>query len=93
VNPNHDVVNPVAGVPATIPNPGIPIGHLTDKKLMMLRFYYFNLDQIQRPFVVASSTLPILSECFKLQEQHEKEDDGKVDLPNKYLMLTKFVNF
>jgi hypothetical protein len=35
VNPNHDPANPVAGVPATIPNPGIPVGRITEKRLKL----------------------------------------------------------
>jgi hypothetical protein len=90
VNPNHDPVNPVVGVPATIPNPGIPIGHLTEKRQKMLRYHCFHLDRIQRPFVVASATLPILAECYKLQEQHESEDDVNLDMPNKLVNVDKF---
>jgi hypothetical protein len=82
-NPNHDPANPVAGIPATVPNPGIPIGHITEKRLKMLRYYCFHMDRIQRPFVDADATLLTISECYKLQEQHELEESTKVELPNK----------
>jgi hypothetical protein len=36
-NPVHDPVASVAGRPPTIPNPGIQIGHIYEKRLKMLR--------------------------------------------------------
>jgi hypothetical protein len=43
-NPDHDPQNPVVGVPATLPSPGISLGHLYEKRLKMLRYYALHLQ-------------------------------------------------
>jgi hypothetical protein len=88
-NPDHDPANPVAGVHATIPNPGNPVGHLAEKRLKMLRYYCYHMQRIQRPFAIAAATLPVLTECYELQEQHKLEEDEKVELPGKLTNIEK----
>jgi hypothetical protein len=92
-NPNHDPVNPVKGVPAAIPNHGIPIGHLIKKRLKMLQYYFFHLNRIQRPFNVPGAALLTLSACYKLQEQHKLEEDTKTELPGKVTNIDKIRQF
>lgn len=47
VNPNAAVLQ-LPGVPMMIANPGLPLGHLYEKRLKMLRYYMFHLKRIQR---------------------------------------------
>ena len=49
-NPAFNRRNPVPGVPATIPNPGVLIGHLHEKRLKLLRFYLHHLQRVQSEF-------------------------------------------
>jgi hypothetical protein len=39
------------------------------------------MDQFQRSFAVAAATLPVQTECYKLLEQHELEEDKKIEPP------------
>jgi hypothetical protein len=69
-NPTYHPANPspVAGAPSTLPNPGIPIGHLIEKRQNMLRYFCYHLQRIQRPFNIANATLLTFYKCYKLQE-------------------------
>jgi hypothetical protein len=89
VNPDHDSSNPVAGDHATIPNPGNPVDHLVEKRLKMLRYYCYHMQRIQRPFVIAAATLAVLTGCYELLEQHNLEDDEKVEFPGKHTIIEK----
>jgi hypothetical protein len=82
-NPAYNPVNPVAGVPMLIPNPGVPVGHLIERRLKMLRYYCYHLQRVQRQFDMNAASLLTLSECYKLQAQHEQEEETKVELPAK----------
>jgi hypothetical protein len=89
VIPAYNPVNPVTGVPMTIPNPGNPIGHLIEEQLKMLRYYCYHLQRIQRPFNVTNATLQTLAECYKLQEQHKQEEESKLEMPSNLLNIDK----
>lgn len=88
-NPNFNPANPAPGIPPVIPNPGVQVSHLTEKRLKMLAYYCFHLTRIQRPFAVANATLPVLTDCYKLQDQHKAEDEKKIDLPGKLTNIDK----
>jgi hypothetical protein len=47
-NPAYDAANPVAGVPLTIPNPGVSMGLPCKKLLRQLCYYCFHMHRIQR---------------------------------------------
>ena len=52
-NPAFDPANPVAGVPATICNPGVLIGHIFEHHLKMLRYYiYHSIQEYKEPFML-----------------------------------------
>jgi hypothetical protein len=51
----------VLAQPPTLPNTGIPIGHLHEKRLKMVRYYMFHLQRIQRDFN------PVLASMHTLQ--------------------------
>jgi hypothetical protein len=74
-------------IPPTIPNPGIPIGHLHEKRLKMLRYYTFHLQRIQRLFDPVDATMQILQEIYLLKDVDE--EDIKVDLPAKLVKTDK----
>lgn len=81
-NPAHDDENPIAGIPARIPNPGRLIGHVHEKRLKMLRYYVYHLSRIQRTFNAPTATLNRLSNLYRFQE-HEKDFYNEIDLPDK----------
>jgi hypothetical protein len=86
-NPVHDPAAPVAGIPPTIPNPGIQFGHVYEKRFKMLRYYLLHLQRIQRPFGAAQATLARLTICYRLKES--EEDAEEVDLPGKLTCTDK----
>ena len=75
-----------ANIPRYIPNPGISVGHLHEKRLRMLRYYVWHLNRVQRAFVAAEATLDQLATVYKIKEV-EDEDDEKLTLPIKLTTL------
>jgi hypothetical protein len=52
-----------AGVPATIPNPGVLMGLPHEKLLHQLCYYHFHMNRVQRDFTAnAGATLAKLTE-------------------------------
>jgi hypothetical protein len=86
-NPVHDPAAPVAGIPPTIPNPGIHLGHIYEKRLKMLRYYLLHLQRIQRPMVIAQATLARITICYRLKEAEDEVED--IDLPTKLSRVDK----
>jgi hypothetical protein len=90
--PGGTVPNPNAGQggrglpppPDFLPNPGVQIGHLHEKKLKMVRYFVFHLQRIQRYFDPAIATMDTLQEIYRLKDVDDK--DSKPPLPDK---LTK----
>jgi hypothetical protein len=78
---------PIAGLPPTIPNPGVLIGHLHEKRLKMLRYYMHHLHRIQRTFDPNHATLAVITDIYKLKEAEDDDDD--VDLPEKLTTVEK----
>jgi hypothetical protein len=72
--------------PPLLPNPGLPIGHLHEKRLKMLRFFIYHLQRIQREFDPAIATMELLQEIYLLKEVDDEDDQKKPALPEK---LTK----
>jgi hypothetical protein len=72
------------GQPPVLPNPGLQIGHLHEKRLKMLRYFVFHLQRVQRNFDPAIATMNTLQEIYLLKEVDD--EDRKPDLPEK---LTK----
>jgi hypothetical protein len=83
-NPVHNAAAPVAGIPPVIPNPGIQLGFVFEKRLKMLRYYLLHLKRIQWPMGVAQATLARLTICYRLNDAETEEEE--VDLPE----LTKY---
>lgn len=82
VNPNVQVLN-LPGVPMMIANPGLPLGHLYEKRLKMLRYYMFHLKRIQRlPINLVQATLNDVTQVYLLKE-HDK-NEATVDLPAQF---------
>jgi hypothetical protein len=90
--PGGTIPNPAFGrggrnaipVPEHLPNPGIQIGHLHEKRLKMLRYYTFHLQRVQRNFDPNVATMQVLQEIYLLKEVND--EDLKPALPEK---LTK----
>ena len=81
-NPAFDAENPVAGVAATIPNPGVSMGLPREKLLRQLRYYRFHLHRIQRDFVANGATIARLSELWRFKESIDEEDEDEVKVPD-----------
>lgn len=73
-------------IPQFIPNPGVTLGFLHEKRLRMLRYYYWHLTRIQRPFIVADATLDRLANVSKLKDV-EEEDEEKLNDPTPLTTL------
>jgi hypothetical protein len=73
------------GQPPVLPNPGLQIGHLQEKRLKMLRYFVFHLQRVQRDFDPAVATMNTLQEVYLLKEIDE-DDQKNPGLPEK---LTK----
>jgi hypothetical protein len=87
--PGGTIPNPNAGrggrgVPDVLPNPGVQIGHLHEKKLKMLRYFVFHLQRVQRNFDPITASMDVLHEVYLLKDVDE--ETAKVELPDK---LTK----
>jgi hypothetical protein len=67
-NPAHDPANPIPGVPETISNPGIIIGHIYEKHLKFVRYYILHLQRIRRPMVPGTATLARLINCYNTKK-------------------------
>ena len=83
-NPAYDVANPVAGVPATITNPGVLVGHVIEKRLKMLRYYVHHLKKISRKFdpAAAHASLQKLQDLYRFKTS-EEEYDNDIELPER----------
>lgn len=74
--PGGTIPNPAFGrggrnaalVPEMLPNPGIQIGHLHEKRLKMLRYFIFHLQRIQRDFDPDVATMNVLQEIYLLKD-------------------------
>ena len=84
VNPDYDPVNPVAGVPPNITNPGVLVGHVIEKRLKMLRYYVHHLKKISRKFDpnAAHALLENLQDLYRFKTS-EEEYDNDIDLPER----------
>ena len=84
VNPDYDPVNPVAGVPPNITNPGVLVGHVIEKRLKMLRYYVHHLKKISRKFDpnAAHASLENLQDLYRFKTS-EEEYDNDIDLPER----------
>lgn len=64
-----------------IPNRGVAMGHLHEKRLRMLNYFVNHLVKIQRPFQVGLATLARLLACWRLKEAEDEDVD--IDNPEK----------
>jgi hypothetical protein len=80
-NPVFDAENPVAGVPATIPNPGVSMGLPREKLLRQLCYYCVHLHKIQREFTAQGANLAKLTELWRFKEAIEEQDDDDIKFP------------
>jgi hypothetical protein len=82
--PGGIIINPnaaIAGQPPTIPNPGVAIGQVYDKRLKMLRYFVFHMTRIQRvPFPVAMANLANLGPIYLLKKKDD-DNDNKPTVP------------
>lgn len=84
--PGGTIPNPVAianpdnaAIPAAIPNRGVNMSFLAEKRLRQLRYYIYHMHRIQRTFVPNQATLHRLTEVWA--ELKEKEDEKNDDVP------------
>jgi hypothetical protein len=76
--PGGQIVNPKAalpGQPPNINNPGIAVGHITEKRLKMLAYYINHLTRIQRRWAGVTTTLIRLAAVYQLKDQDNNDDD------------------
>jgi hypothetical protein len=59
--------------PAVLPNPGLPIGHLHEKSLKMLRYFIFHLQRVQREFDLVIATMNTLQQVYLLKDVDKEE--------------------
>jgi hypothetical protein len=88
-NPGGLVVDPnaAAGAGALVPNRGVTLGHVFEKRLRQLRYYCFHLHRIQRDFAPGQATLQRLSQCWKLKEEEDEAEE--VPDPEPLTNITK----
>ena len=72
-NPQADQRNQ----PTQIPNRGLPLGFVLEKRLRQFRFYCWHMHRIQRPFEAASASLERLSQVWELRVEKDEEDEGE----------------
>ena len=66
-----------------VPNRGINIGFVFEKRLRQLRYFICHCYRIQRPFAPARATLPNLISIWRLHElEKKKEKDDTVTKPS-----------
>ena len=87
-NPAYDPANPVAGVPQTITNPGVLVGHVIEKRLKMVRYYVHHLQKVSRTFDPAAShaNLQGLQNLYRFKTS-EDEYDNDIDLPERLIAV------
>jgi hypothetical protein len=73
--------------PDMIPNPGVQIGHLHEKKLKMVRYYVFHLQRVQQIIDPNTATMDVLQQIYLLKDVDE--EDTKPELPEKLLKTDK----
>lgn len=79
-NPNYNAG--VQNQPLVIANPGVPLGHIYEKRLKILRSYMFHLQRIQRlPFDSDVTTLQDLSQIYLLKDLDKGEDNLTLPVP------------
>ena len=81
-NPAHDPNNVVPGIPPTIANPGVTLGHMHEKCLKALRYYVYHLTRIQQPLTLNTAMLARITVLYQHKEQ-EDEYDNDIALPAK----------
>ena len=81
-NPDYNAANPVPGVPITITNPGVLVGHVLEKRLKMLGYYVQYLNKVDREFSAATATLAQIQGLYRLKEADD-EYDNEIELPEK----------
>jgi hypothetical protein len=76
--PGGTIINPnaaIVGQPPTIPNPGVAIGQVYEKRLKMLRYFVYHMTRIQRvPFNIAMASLANLGAIYLLKDNDEDDD-------------------
>ena len=89
---NPACVAPMAGVPAlpgvtpTLPNPGVSIRHVVEKRLKMTRILAYHCRCIQCTFNGVIGTLARLNNLYEFHLQ-EEEYDNDIDLPDKLMSV------
>ena len=83
-NPAYDAAAPVAGVPQTITNPGVLVGHVIEKRLKMVRYYVHHLKKISRDFDPGANhaNLQGLQDLYRFKTS-EDEYDNDIEVPER----------
>jgi hypothetical protein len=78
-NPAFTAPNPPANALQTIPNSGIRIDFVYEKRLQMLRYYVAHLVRTQRAFDADQATLNLLAVIYALKEEEEGNNKLKLE--------------
>ena len=81
-NPMHDPNNVVPGIPPTIANPGVTLGHVHEKHLKALCYYIYHLTRIQQPLTLNAAMLDRITALYQHKEQQD-EYNNDIALPAK----------
>jgi hypothetical protein len=89
--PGGTIPNPNAGgrnQPAFIPNPGVQLGHIFERRLEQLRYYVYHCNRIQRDLEPEAMMLQRLQVLYHLKESEDAtEDEKKIALPKPILKI------
>jgi uncharacterized membrane protein YgcG len=86
-SPGGTIANPLAGdpgQPAEIPNRGITVGFVYEKRLRQLRYYRWHLHRIQRPWNAVQASLARLNELWTRFELEESAKDNEPAYPEPF---------
>jgi hypothetical protein len=85
--PGGTIPNPnaaIAGQPPMIPDPGVQVGQIYERRLVEFRYYMSTCSiwKIQRlPIIPQDATLAQLTAIYRLKDQDEEDDDTKLPEP------------
>jgi hypothetical protein len=84
-SPGGTIANPLAadpGQPPELPNRGITVGFVYEKRLRQLRYFRWHLHRIQRPWNPQQATLARLNELWTRFELEENATDNEPSYPD-----------
>ena len=83
-SPGGTIANPdaaVAGQPPTIPNRGIAVGFVYEKRLRQFRYLRWHIHRVQRDWAVNQATLRHLNQLWMRYELENSDEDTDPEYP------------